>query len=50
MAVRSGLPFAFIGVKAELLWQVSPDCVNQTNEWGESLKTVLPEGNALKST
>lgn len=34
MALRSGSPFAFIGVKAELLRQVSPDRVNRTNEWG----------------
>lgn len=52
MALRSGSPFAFIGVKAELLRQVSPDRVNRTNEcvWGGSLETVRPEGNVLKST
>lgn len=56
MALRSGSPFAFIGVKAELLRQVSPDRVNRTNECGgtggggESLETVRPEGNVLKST
>lgn len=54
MALRSGSPFAFIGVKAELLRQVSPDRVNRTNECaggeGGSLETVRPEGNVLKST